>query len=136
MKRVLGVSPYSASRYVYVMTGALPLVEIIRGRLSCPNTEAFNMFSSEWKIKNETAYMELAELSPFHDRDLWARPNSKRRHIFTRFMVHGYHHLLCSTEGYHHPGDTCVCRRCNEFCEKYHSIICTYTSSLTEFSVM
>lgn len=124
MKRVLGLSNKSRSRFVYLLADCGAIVELVRSRLKAPITEPFNQFMIEWHLKVAEAKQEVGHLDVFLARELWEGRACSDRSVYTRYIVHGFHHLVCSTKGFHQVGDQCLCRFCSQPCVKYHIVKC------------
>ena len=129
LKRAMGLHCTARNRLVYLLGDTPLFVEDLRRRFSLPVTPAFSEFISVWERK-------MAEVDPeFYNtgamiNDTWKGTNRLNRHTVTRFAIHGFHHVLCNTTGYHSPDDTCVCVRCGEFCARYHAAECRSVASL------
>ena len=121
---VLYLSLTARSRFIYLLADCGPIVEMIRSRLKAPTTEPFSQFMAEWHQKVAEASQEVGHLDVFLLREMWAGRACASRHVHTRYIVHGYQHLVCSTTEYHHAGDHCLCRFCSQTCDKYHAVLC------------
>ena len=133
MKRVLCLSMTARSRFVYLLADCGPIMEAIRSRLKAPITESFSQFLSEWCPKVAEATEEVGLLDVFLLRDLWFGRACSSRHVYTRYIVHGYHHLVCSFPEYHQAGDLCLCKFCSQKCAKYHVSLCPQLDSSLHF---
>lgn len=128
MKRVLCLHPKTRNRFVYIMAKCVPAVETIRIRLRAPPTEAYARFVSRLEVKVSGAVSEVGDLDVYVSRSLWADSGCKSRHVYTRYIVHGYHHVMCSNRSFHYPDEQCICQHCSEFCSKYHCTNCEFFS--------
>ena len=76
-------------------------------------TDNFQKFMVEWKIRQEsipeTFYSTTAMTT-----DEWKMPVQKLRHVVTRLVVNGFHHLICKPTGFHEVTDICVCSLCDQ----------------------
>ena len=124
MKRVLCLPKGSRSRPVYVLTGCEPILIVVQRRLRMLTTSPLDSFLVEWKKKVYEAHQEVERLDVFLNHDLWSGPACENRHVFTRFICHGYHHLLCSSIECYGESPLCICRYCSQNCVKYHAIEC------------
>lgn len=124
MKRVLCLHSASRSRFIYVLGGCGPSIEEIRIRLKVPPTDAFNQFLSDWQQKVVVAMRQVRTLDVFHTKEMWEGTSCGDRHVYTRYMVHGYHHLICEKTFFHEVDAECRCRYCLETCDIYHVTKC------------
>lgn len=135
IKRTLRVSKTARNRYLYIIIGLqVPVTEIIRTRVRGGNTEAFKKFCKEWTEKVDSAKEDLANDPILEARHLWEGPDTARRHVFTRYLVHGYHHHLCIHGEYHSPAGTCVCKHCGGKCPRDHALRCHIAPNLSALS--
>ena len=125
MKRVLCLPIRARSRFVYLMSGCPPAAETIRLRLKMPRTVPYERFISEWEAKVEQARREVGGLDVFNALHLWSGSACDSRHVYTRYIVHGYHYLVCSNAAFHEEYELCTCRFCLQRCTKYHAVECT-----------
>ena len=123
-KRVLCLHRTARSRYVYVLSGALLMIDVIRKKVKGDLTEAFLFVMEEWSGKVNGALSELLHEELFRRPDLWAGSALDDRHVYTRYLVHGYHHLFCVNRAFHDADDACKCKNCGLVCEKYHATRC------------
>ena len=135
MKRVRCLHPKARNRFVYLLAGYGPALETIRMRLKAPTTEPFLSFVYKWQGKVAEALAEVGNLDIYLAREMWAERGCQSRHVYTRYIVHGYHHVVCSNRNYHQPDDQCVCRFCSQSCAKYHATACgSFDESLHSLS--
>jgi len=133
LKRALGLHRSSLNRYVYLLSDTSLFVEDLKRRFKLATTPAYLEFVSLWERK-------MAEINPdFYctgamTSEAWKGANRTNRHVVTRFAVHGFHHVLCATVGFHEPTDVCTCSRCGENCHKYHAAVCAGVFSLGSLS--
>ena len=134
LKRALGLHCSALNRLVYLLCDTPLFVEDLKRRFNLPNTPAYSEFILLWHRK-------MAEIDPdFYNtgamtNDAWKGVNRTNRHIVTRFAIHGFHHNLCRTIGFHTPCDTCVCTKCAGVCLKYHAASCPAVRSLGSISI-
>ncbi|XP_018496824.1 uncharacterized protein LOC108864883 [Galendromus occidentalis] len=125
MKRALSLHRSTRSRYVYALTGSPLMINEIRERIREEQTPPFIQVLQEWSKKVNDALSELEQEEIFRKRQLWAESASDERHVYTRYLVHGYHHLLCTDNSFHDAdGAKCLCRYCGDSCPKYHAAKC------------
>jgi hypothetical protein len=76
--------------------------------------------------------------TPAMTNPCWKNVNFEKRHAFTRYSCHGFHHLLCNNPNFHAIAlDNCECKFCNEKIGQYHLFNCTVKQlSLTQASKM
>ena len=125
MKRALCLHRSARNRYVYALSGSPLMVDEIRERIRGVKTDAFEAILQAWNIKATDALAVVSQEEIFRKPELWASSALNDRHVFTRYLVHGYHHHLCKNSSYHEPNEAlCVCRYCGESCPKYHGSRC------------
>ena len=133
LKRVLGLHTTCQNRLVYLLADTPLFIEDLQRQFALPRTAAFDTFLQQWETKMAEVRPEFFTTGAMRD-SAWKGVNRTNRHIVTRFAVHGFHHLLCSTRGFHLPDDTCVCRKCNSQCDIYHGQVCPEIESITTLS--
>lgn len=131
IKKVLSLHLSTKNRHVYLITGSTTLVEDLMKQRGLPETDAYRQSIQEWERK----FSEVDE--SFYRTDAmtqsgWKEPGRTGRHIVTRYAVHGFHHILCTSRGHHEPADDCICRRCKAHCHRYHAGECSEVKSLSE----
>jgi len=92
LKRVLGVSKSSRNRLVYVLVGCETFIENLRSMFHLPDTAAYNMFTVRANEKRASIVSDFYHTPAMTQVD-WRGPFQKRRHIFTRHSMHGFHHV-------------------------------------------
>ena len=123
LKRVLGVHTTSSNRLVYQLAREPPFVKTLKERLQLVQTIAFEQFMVTWDAKEKDTD-PLFYTTPAMTNEKWKNAACEERHRWTRAAIHGFHHRLCLTSGFHIACDTCVCRFCGEPCEMYHIMFC------------
>ena len=126
----------SKSRYVYLMADTIPMVETIRARVKGRRTQAFEGFIFSWKEKTSQARVELSGDPILIQRSLRDGPANQRRHIFTRYLAHGYNGHLRQERNSHQAENTCVCRHCGLVCTRNHALWFPMGISLTTLAQM
>ena len=134
LKRALGLHCSALNRLVYLLCDTPLFIEDLKRRYNLPTTRAYLEFINSW-------HMKMAEIDPdfFNTgamtNDTWKGVNRTNRHTVVRFAVHGFHHALCRTTGFHAPCDTCVCTKCGGRASKrYHASSCPAVTSLRSLS--
>ena len=134
LKKVLGVSKFTPSRLVYVLTRETLLIEDIRFQYLLQSTGEYEALREERNEKEKEIWDDFYCTSAMLDRN-WMGPNQELRHVVTRTAVHGFHHKICNNDRFHDPSDKCVCKLCGRICLRYHVLTCpNVTKSLTEYS--
>jgi hypothetical protein len=133
LKRVLRLHTSTRNRYTYLLCETPLFVEQIRKQFALPETPAYLDFITQYENK-------MAEVDPtFYTTGAmintnWKGTGRKNRHIMTRFAIHGFHHLICQTNTYHEPCNTCICKYCDNLCTKYHGNECNIVASITRLA--
>ena len=123
LKRVLGVHRSARNRLVYLVSGVPLLTEDLARRYALERTAEFERHRERWAVKMSEVDPEFFSVPAMSDRR-WEEPECRYRHRVTRGATHGFHHLICRTEGIHDPGDKCICRLCAQRCNRYHIYRC------------
>ena len=116
LKRALGLHVSCRNRLVYLLADTPLFVEDLKTRFNLPATTAYDEFIKNWEIKMASIDPEFFMVGAMKDDHTWKKVARTNRHTITRFTVHGFHHVLCSTTGYHEPQPSCICSRCGEHC--------------------
>ena len=133
LKKALCVSKYTPSRLVYELTGELFFIEELRFQLLLPTTSAYEQLMEKLQSKKRDIWDDFYSTDAMIYDD-WKRGGYDLRHVVTRFAVHGFHHKLCKTKGFHHPDPECICELCDKQCDRYHAMFCMCRhESLTSF---
>jgi hypothetical protein len=135
-KKVLGLSKFTRSRYVYELVGEDLFVTDLKNRFNLPDTNVYLKFCEE-KAKNKNSICaEFYQIETMTNGN-WRRCLFSDRHVFTRFACHGYHYLFCKNQSFHfEPVCECVCKFCGNHCDKYHILTCeSRKMSLREASI-
>jgi hypothetical protein len=125
LKRVLGLSKYIRSRFVYELVDTDLFVSDLKLKFSLPETEVYNKFCEEKSMN------KIGIVDEFYDTETmtnlnWQNAMFADRSVFTRFACHGYHYVFCSNKKFHSEAmpNICVCKYCNETCSQYHILEC------------
>ena len=133
LKRVLGLHRVARNRLVYLLADTPLFIEELRHRFDLPTTPSFKEVLSTWEAKFADIDADFLNSGAMRSQT-WKEGNRSNRHVVTRYAVHGYHHKLCATLGYHEPRDSCRCLRCNQLCNRYHAAHCGLVSSLASLA--
>lgn len=124
LKRVLGLSKYIRSRFVYELIDTDLFVSDLQIKFSLPETEAFTAFRLEKSMNQLGIIKEFYETETMSNLN-WTGPMFSDRSVFTRFACHGYHYVFCRNKKFHPDAMTgCRCMYCNEICTQYHILQC------------
>ena len=119
LKRALGVHRTSRNRLVYLISEAPLFVEDLLRRFNLPRTAAYEEHILEWEEKMADVDTDFFNTRAFLTNG-WKEPCHEHRHIILRFAMHGFHHKICSTQGFHEANERCLCRLCGALCRTYH----------------
>jgi Reverse transcriptase (RNA-dependent DNA polymerase) len=126
LKRMLSVHKSSKNRIIHFILAAGSFVEYLHSTFNLPYTAAFGALLQERDEKQKCLPENLEQvLHTIPNR--WRNPLQDDRHIFTRFLMHGFHFKYCSRADFHEASDTCVCKFCGDLCEFYHYFSCAST---------
>lgn len=131
LKRVLGLHNSTRNRFAFLLANSPLFIEDLVRRYKLPPTEAYTEWIRTWETKFDEVDPQIFSTAAFKT-DGWKGPGRECRHLVTRFAVHGFHHRLCSTEGYHEASELCRCSRCSAPCPRYHAAECTLVGSLSQ----
>ena len=123
LKRILGIGKSAPSRLTYVLAKETFFIEDIRAQFWLPNTKAYEKTLHLLNEKKNAIWPDFYTTDAITTAD-WKQPNYELRHIVTRYATHGFHHKLCRNQRFHQPEEECVCKVCNEHCERYHAQNC------------
>ena len=133
LKRALGVHSNSRNRLVYLLSDTPLFMEDLRRSLRLEETPAYKDFIVTQE--NKMADIDPAFWStPAMTNNSWRESNRPHRQVVTRFSIHGYHHVLCTTEGCYSPSVHCRCRFCGLPCPMYHATACDRVESLRQLA--
>jgi hypothetical protein len=124
LKRALCVAQTTKSRLVYALANTIFFVEEIREKFKLPETPNFKLFRELQYSKLATINDNFLNTKAFKSED-WKGPQYDKRHLYTRFAVHGFHYHICENKEYHEALDSCICSLCKERCTQYHLEDCT-----------
>jgi hypothetical protein len=130
LKRAMCLARNSRNRLVYLLAGCPTLVEQVRTMFQLEETSAYVDFM---KLRSD----RLAEVdldfyvTPAMLDMSWKEALFSSRHAYTRYSIHGFHHLICTKRHFHYAEMDCVCVNCGRICTQYHLLLCdNFTSSL------
>jgi hypothetical protein len=137
LKRLLSLSKYTKSRFVYELVETDLLINELKMKFSLPDTLEYDKFM-EQKILTFSEIDPLFYETPIFADNKWKNANFKDRHMLTRYACHGFHHLLCENQSFHTKAlDTCVCKKCKKSIGLYHLFDCEKNElSLSQASKM
>ena len=117
LKRVMGLHTSTKNRLVYLLASTPLFIEELRYQHSLPETPAYHAFIRSHEDKMASIDAEFYLTKAMNNSE-WKDVSRTNRHIVTRYAVHGFHNILCRTEGYHEPNDTCICKYCELVCPR------------------
>src|SRR5690606_16970086 len=124
LKRCLSVPKTSKSRLAYVLCNTTFLIEDLRMQYHLEPTQAYSICLEKLLLKRSSIAAAFYQTQAMLNR-VWQGPNNKRRHITTRFSVHGFHFKICEHQSFHEPDSTCKCTLCGEMgIDSYHFMLC------------
>jgi hypothetical protein len=138
-KKVLGVSKFSRSSYLYLLIGdEEPFVTKIKNTFNLVYTTAYRQFLDHLQRKKEREFNNDIYQTPAMLSDNWKQPLFKHRHVQTRYAMHGFHHLICNDRTFHVAGENCQCKICGEKqIPQYHLLHCKRrVKSLNEYATL
>jgi hypothetical protein len=137
LKKVLGLSKFNWSRYVYELVDTDLFVSDLKEKFSLSESKSYENFY-EAKLVNKTNIRDVFYEQMALTNVQWQQPCFADRNVFTRFVCHGYHYLLCKNKTFHYEADaTCLCQYCGLQCSQYHIKDCKIRSiSLREAAKM
>jgi hypothetical protein len=109
---------------VYALANTIFFVEVIREKFKLPETPNFKLFRELQYSKQATINDNFLNTKALKSED-WKGPQYDKRHLYTRFAVHGFHYHICENKEYHEALDSCICSLCKERCTQYHLEDCT-----------
>ena len=133
LKRSLCLHRSASNRLTYCLAGTQPFIEDVVRRYGLPDTPALQQYRTEYQNKMREIPADFYR-TPAMTSAAWKQPLQDRRHIYTRYAVHGFHHKLCRTIGFHRPDESCICRNCSESCQLYHFDLCQFRPYLRELA--
>ena len=113
----------SSNRLIYLLTNTRSLTEDLREKFELPKTPEYSAHIEELTKKRNLVESEFFR-TPAMTSNKWKEAGNKFRHRTTRGAIHGFHHVICHVGTYHEPDKTCICKLCNEHCEKLHLYKC------------
>lgn len=135
LKRCLCIDKTTKSRYAYLMCNDELFVKHVAQSFALPATPAYREFCDNHEAKKcdihhgftSTVAMTLT---------WWRQPNQEKRHIVTRYAVHGFHYKLCENLQYHEAGQlSCKCRLCGTVgISVYHAQDCEAGPRLSDLA--
>ena len=133
LKRVLGLHRTARNRLVYLLVDTPLFVEELKQRFDLPASRSYETVLATWENKFAEIDADFLNTRAMQE-STWKGVDRSNRHVVARFAVHGFHHRLCATLGFHEPDVSCVCGRCGRFCERYHAPHCHLVPSLASLA--
>ena len=99
------------SRLAYMLMQESFFIEDIRKHLLLPNTPAYEITLRELNMKRDAIWSEFFTMDAMMT-DEWTYSNYALRQIMTCYVVHGFHHKICTTKQFHEPNEDCMCELC------------------------
>jgi len=106
LQRVLSLSKYTKSRFVYDLIETDLFVNDLKSKLFLPDTSEYDKFMEQKLI----TFLEIDldfYLTPAMCNTSWKEINCKNRNMFTRYAFHGFHYLFCNDKMYHFSAKEC-----------------------------
>jgi hypothetical protein len=123
---------YTPSRLGYEPTREPYFLEELRLQLLLPVTPAYVECLRNLRSKKSCIWENFCSIDAMVNRE-WTQSGYELRHMTTRLSAHGFHFKLCKTKKFHEPGPECICETCENYCERYHVMLCKLrTESLTK----
>jgi uncharacterized protein (DUF2344 family) len=134
IKRAMNLSKYTKTRLAYLLVNCDFFVCELKNQFDLPSTAAYENFLKARTDKFGDIDPDFLNTHAMTNNQ-WKTSQQKDRHIFTRYAVHGFHHLICKNPAYHSAIDKCVCKLCDEKCSTYHLLQCSRrTISLNNYA--
>jgi hypothetical protein len=121
-KRVLGLSKINLSRYTYEILDTDLFVNDLKIKFKLSDTKSYEKFFEAMLIKKTEVRDEFYEhVETINGKVQWAQSCFEDRHVFTKYLCHGYHYNFCNGEKFHYEaGIDCKCKFCGSLCSQYH----------------
>ena len=132
LKRALAAGKYAPNRMMYMLARETYFLEDLRLRL-LPPTEAYRKAITQRRQKEMEIESSFFATDAMVNRD-WTGSNQSQRYAVIGLTVHGFHHKMCTNTKFHLPSEQCVCKICEQACERYHIHKCKRTGSLNAHS--
>jgi len=131
------LSKFNWSRNIYELVDTDLFVSDLKEKFSLSESNSCENFY-EAKPVNKTNIRDLFYEQMALTNVQWQQPCFADRNVFTRFLCHGYHYLLCKNKTFHKEADaTCHCQYCRLQCSQYQIQDCKIRSiSLREAAKM
>ena len=120
---MLCLSKYTLNRITYVLTNTALFIEDLMAAHNLVPTMQSIKFLEDRRHKSRNMYHGLLN-SPAMANNEWKEANYLLRHLYTRVAVHGLHHRICATKGFHSPNKRCQWTLSGGLCNTYHIIEC------------
>ena len=123
LKTALRVSKYSRNTKIHLLTNSEQLCQEVCRIYHLPETPAYYQRLAEIKDKEDNVELSFFTC-PAMQQDTWKQANCTRRHLATRYAMHGFHHTICDAQCWE-PSQLCKCRLCGEPAGRYHLLACS-----------
>jgi hypothetical protein len=125
-KRVLRLSKINKSRYIYEILDTDPFVTDLKIKFKLTDTKSYEKFFEAMLVKKTEIRDDFYEkLETINGNVQWTQSCFEDRHVFTKFLCHGYHgHFCTNTEFHYEAGIDCRCKFCGSICSQYHITEC------------
>jgi hypothetical protein len=135
LKRVLGVSPFTRSRLILLLTGVKLTTECLTQMFKLTQTPNAVSYLGVMERKLDSIDPAFLDTPAMRDKS-WMSSASVNRSAVCRHAVHGFHHVFCATDGFHEPEGGCMCHFCGDQCSTYHAMECRASpfSSITQLA--
>ena len=130
-KRVLGLSKFCKNRYVSLLLGLPLLTEQFVAKSHEYVTYSWLIYKSEVELKLIDVPVDFFASFAMCSNE-WMKSGFVKRHLLTRYSVHGFHSKFCMSDVFHERCATCICLYCNEYCgDLNHGRECIYLKLLS-----
>jgi hypothetical protein len=124
LKRAMNLSKFALSRYTYWLADTTFFVHDIKLKFDLPETDCYKEFMKLQFEKMLDVPLSFFQTHAFSNQS-WKGPLFDKRHIFTRFAVHGFHYLICTDKSFHFMAtEDCICSLCKGPCSQHHLATC------------
>ena len=115
------MSKYTRNRVILLICDTPTYTNILRAKYDLPRTDAYQEYIRELNEKHVDP--ELYDV-PAMNQNRWKECKLTERHIITRHAAHGFHHHICTRNGYHEADAQCICQMCGQHASQYHILNC------------
>jgi hypothetical protein len=120
----MNLSKFALSRYTYWLADTTFFVHDIKLKFDLPETDCYKEFMKLQFEKMIDVPLSFFQTHAFSNQS-WKGPLFDKRHISTRFAVHGFHYLICTDKTFHFMAtENCICSLCKGPCSQHHLANC------------